>query len=98
LRFATLDGAAACGLDHKIGSIAPGKEADLVLIRADDVNTMPINDPAAVVVTSADTSNVDSVFVRGRTMKRHGQLVDIDLHRLHDLASASRDHVCGTGS
>ena len=83
LRFATLDGAAACGLDHKIGSITPGKEADLVLIRADNVNTMPINDPAAVVVTSADTSNVDSVFVRGRAVKRDGHLVDVDLHRLH---------------
>jgi cytosine/adenosine deaminase-related metal-dependent hydrolase len=95
LRFATLDGAAACGLDHRIGSITPGKEADLVLIRADDVNTMPINDPAAVVVTSADTSNIDSVFVRGRAVKRDGRLVNVDLRRLHDLASASRDHVLG---
>jgi len=98
LRFATLDGAAACGLDHKIGSITPGKEADLVLIRADNVNTMPINDPAAVVVTSADTSNVDSVFVRGRAVKRDGHLVDVDLHRLHDLSSASRHHVLRTDS
>ncbi len=98
LRFATLDGAAACGLDDKIGSITPGKDADLVLIRADDINTMPLNDPAAVVVTSADTSNVDTVLVRGRVVKHNGDLSDVDLHRLHDLTSAARDHVLGTDS
>jgi len=93
LRFATLDGARACGLDHKVGSITPGKDADLVMIRADDVNTFPLLDPVATVVSSADVSNVDSVLVRGQFRKRGRMLVDVDLPALRTLAQSSSDHV-----
>ncbi len=93
LHFATIDGAAACGLGHKTGSITPGKDADLVLIRTDQVNVAPLIDPVATVVTSADTSNVDSVFVAGRAVKRNGQLVDGDGNRLRRLVEDSRDYL-----
>ncbi|MET0931694.1 MAG: amidohydrolase family protein [Aeromicrobium sp.] len=93
LQMATRNGAAACGLSDRVGSLTPGKDADIVMIRSDALNTMPVIDPVATVVTSADTSNVDTVMVRGRILKRHGQLVDVDLARVRDLAENARDDV-----
>jgi cytosine/adenosine deaminase-related metal-dependent hydrolase len=93
LSFATIDGAAAAGLAGKTGSLSIGKDADIILIRGDDINTMPVIDPVATVVTSADTSNVDTVLVAGRIVKRHGKLIDVDLPRVRTLANASRNHV-----
>ena len=96
LQFATIDGAAACGLEHRTGSLTPGKAADVVLIRADQINTLPCPDPVATVVTCADTANVDTVIVAGRVVKRDGKLLDADLSRLRSLASEARDAVLGS--
>lgn len=93
LRFATVDGAAAMGLQSTVGTLTPGKDADIVMIRTDRVNTMPATDAVATVVTCADTSNVDTVFVRGQAVKRGGQLVGVDLARLKELADSSRDRL-----
>ncbi|MPY56188.1 amidohydrolase family protein [Streptomyces spongiae] len=94
LRFATIDGAAACGLADRIGTLSVGKDADIVLIRSDAINTMPGADhPVSTVVTSADTSNVDTVLVRGTVVKRDGTLVGVDLERLRRLGGAAREHV-----
>jgi len=93
--FATIDGARACALDRKVGSITPGKEADLVLIRTDQVNVAPLIDPVTTVVVCADTSNVDSVFVAGKAVKRHGQLVGVDVGRACRLLEESRDYLLG---
>src|SRR5262249_62317918 len=79
LEFATIEGARATGLDHKVGSITPGKQADLVLLRADRINVAPLIDPVTSAVVFADTSNVDSVFVAGKAVKRNGELVGHDL-------------------
>lgn len=89
LQFATLNGAVACGLAEVVGSLTPGKDADIVMIRADSINTMPLVDPVATVTTSADTSNVDTVLVRGEIRKRYGQLVGVDLDRTRTLAEKS---------
>ncbi|MCA9903253.1 MAG: amidohydrolase family protein [Anaerolineae bacterium] len=93
LEFATIEGARANGLDHKTGSLTPGKEADIVMLRTDTINVMPVNDPVGAVVWGMDTSNVDSVFVAGKPMKRNGELCNVDLNRLRDLVYESRDHV-----
>lgn len=93
LEFATIDGARACALDHKIGTIRPGKQADIVLIRTDRVNVAPVVDPVATVVICADTSNVDTVFVAGRIVKHNGVLVRLDLPRLLDRLNGARDHL-----
>jgi 5-methylthioadenosine/S-adenosylhomocysteine deaminase len=95
LEFATIDGARACGLDHKTGSLTPGKEADVVLLRTDMVNVAPMIDPAGLVVICADTSNVDTVFVAGKVVKRDGQLVGVDLDRGFGLVEESRDYLLG---
>src|SRR6187455_1199301 len=82
LEFATIDGANACALGDKTGSLTVGKQADIVLLQTRAINTAPILDPAATVVTFADTSNIDSVFVAGRAVKRNGKLIGVDLDAL----------------
>ena len=95
LEFATIDGARACALDGKIGSLTPGKQADIILIRTDQINVAPMIDPVATVVVCADTSNVDSVFVAGRPVKRNGQLLNVDMSRMVGLVERSRDYLLG---
>ncbi len=93
LEFATIEGARTVGLAHKTGSLTPGKEADIILLRADRLNVVPLNDPIGAVVVGADTGNVDSVFIAGRAMKRNGRLLNADLDRARGLAVESRDYV-----
>ncbi|MEU6698580.1 amidohydrolase family protein [Pseudonocardia sp. NPDC046786] len=95
LEMATRHGAVASGLGDRTGTLTPGKAADVVLVRADAVNTVPLLDPVATVVTSAGTANVDTVLVGGTVRKRHGRLVGVDLARLRALAEDSRDAVLG---
>jgi cytosine/adenosine deaminase-related metal-dependent hydrolase len=97
LEFATIDGARACALDDRVGSITPGKQADLVLLNANAINTAPQLDPVATAVVYADTSNVDSVFVAGRAVKRDGKLVGADVGKAIRELEASRDHILGAG-
>jgi cytosine/adenosine deaminase-related metal-dependent hydrolase len=93
LEYATIDGARANGLGDVTGSLTPGKQADLIVLSSDSPNIFPINDPIGAVVWGMDTSNVDSVFVAGRALKRDGELVDVDMARVSDVAYAARDHV-----
>lgn len=93
LRFATIDGAAACGLEDRTGSLTPGKQADLMLVRTDDINVVPADDPVAALVTSADVSNIDTVLVDGKVVKRHGKLVNVDVRQIGNQARAARQHV-----
>jgi len=93
LQFATIEGARACGLDDKVGSLTPGKQADFILLRTDMVNVAPLIDPVTTAVVFADTSNVDSVFVAGKPVKRNGELVGHDLQRAFGLLEQSRDYL-----
>ncbi|HEX9922295.1 MAG TPA: amidohydrolase family protein [Anaerolineae bacterium] len=96
LEFATIEGARANGLDHKVGTLTPGKEADIIMLRTDRVNVFPINDPIGAVVWGMDTGNIDSVFVAGKALKRNGQLLGVDLDRVRKMAYDSRDYVVET--
>ena len=93
IEFATIQGARANGLDSKVGTLTPGKEADLIMLHCDRINVLPINDPIGAVVRGMDSSNVDSVFIAGKARKRHGQLLNVDLNRVRKLAYESRDYV-----
>jgi cytosine/adenosine deaminase-related metal-dependent hydrolase len=75
LRMATLGGAEVMGLADVTGSLTPGKQADLVLLRADTPAMAPAHDPVGAVVLSAGTSAVDTVLVGGRIVKRDGRLL-----------------------
>ena len=96
IQWATVEGARANGLEHKTGTLTPGKEADVIMLRTDRINVMPVNDPIGAVVWGMDTGNVDSVWVAGVAKKRDGQLLDIDLRKLTEQAIASRDYVVST--
>ncbi len=93
LEFATIEGARANGLEDKVGTLTPGKEADVIMLRANDINVAPINDPIGAVVMGMDTSNVDSVFIAGCPVKRNGKLTDVDVDRVIQMACDSRDYV-----
>ena len=93
LEFATIEGARANGLDHKIGTLSPGKEADIILLRTDRLNVMPMNNAVGAVVTSMGPQNVDTVLIGGKVMKRNGQLVGVDFARLARLGDEARERL-----
>ncbi len=75
LEWATINGARMAGLDSLVGSLTPGKQADIVLLRADDLTMFPVTDPVASVVMQGGVANVDTVLVAGRVVKRNGRLL-----------------------
>ena len=97
LEFATIEGARACALEDKVGSLTPKKQADIVLLNVNAINTVPMVDPIGTIVVFADTSNVDSVFVAGQAVKRNGKLVDVDLKKTFSKLDESRNHILGEG-
>jgi 5-methylthioadenosine/S-adenosylhomocysteine deaminase len=95
VEFATLQGARACGLDARIGTITPGKEADLIILRGDALAMTPMNNPEGAIVYNAHPGLVDTVIVAGRIVKRDGRLLEVDLDRVRRLAVESRDFLFG---
>ncbi|GAE27393.1 hypothetical protein JCM9140_3537 [Halalkalibacter wakoensis JCM 9140] len=93
LEYATIEGAKALQLEDKIGTLTPGKEADMIMIRTTDLNIFPVNDPIGTVVQCTHSGNVDSVFVAGKAVKRDGKMVNIDMERVRKLALQSRDEI-----
>ena len=76
LSWVTVEGARMLGQFDRIGSLAAGKQADLVLIRADDLNMQPVHDAVNSVVMQTTLANIDSVMVAGQWRKRQGRLLD----------------------
>lgn len=93
LRFATLEGAKGLKLDRKVGSLTPGKEADIVLLDANAINVAPLNHATGAVVTLMERSNVDTVMVAGKIRKWRGELLGFDIPKLRRELEASRDHL-----
>jgi cytosine/adenosine deaminase-related metal-dependent hydrolase len=73
LSWITTDAAKIAGLDQRIGSLTPGKQADVTMLRATDINMSPTQDLIGCVVMQANPANVDTVMVAGRIMKRGGR-------------------------
>lgn len=93
LRFATVRGAQANGLAHKVGSLEVGKAADIICIRMDAINLAPVADPIAAVVYGAHAGNVDTVLIAGRILKRHGKLLHADITCILDRAKQSNEYI-----
>ncbi|WP_372673091.1 amidohydrolase family protein [Amycolatopsis kentuckyensis] len=93
LEFATVNGARTCGRDT--GSLSPGKDADLVLLDAEDLSVFPVGDPVRTIVSAGHPGLVDSVFVAGKAVKRHGRLLDVDLLPLRARLLESRERIAG---
>ena len=96
LDFATLQGARTNGLAGVTGSLTPGKKADLLVVQAEDLNTMPLNDPIGTVVLGSDARNISAVLVNGEPRKWDGQVLGVDLAALRGQVHASRDYVLNT--
>jgi hypothetical protein len=93
LRYATMNGAKALRLDNKVGSLTPGKEADIIILDATRINVAPLNHVPGAVVSLMDRTNVETVIVAGKVRKWKGQLLDVDLPRLRQQLEASRDFI-----
>jgi cytosine/adenosine deaminase-related metal-dependent hydrolase len=93
LHCATMAGAHCAGLDDKIGSLTPGKEADLIMIRTDDINLYPSNNAIGTVVQAAERSNVDTVIIGGQVRKYRGRVVGLDMVSLRAMIDESRSHL-----
>jgi cytosine/adenosine deaminase-related metal-dependent hydrolase len=91
LAWVTIEGARMLKESHRIGSLAAGKQADLVMIRADALNMQPVHDMVSTVVMQTSLANIDSVMVAGRWRKRSGRLVDVDVApKLEALRASGR--------
>ncbi|MCX7296950.1 MAG: amidohydrolase family protein [Hyphomicrobiales bacterium] len=75
LEWATINGARMAGLDAQVGSLTPGKQADIVLLRADDLAMFPVTDAIVSAVMQGGVASVDAVLVAGRIVKRDGRLL-----------------------
>jgi 5-methylthioadenosine/S-adenosylhomocysteine deaminase len=93
LEFATIEGARACGLESKIGTLTPGKRADIIIVRADTFGMTPLNNPVGAFVYNAHPGLVDTILVDGKVVKRDGKLLGIDAARVRRLAIESRDDI-----
>ncbi len=95
LRWGTANGANAMGLEHRIGSLSPGKQADVIVVGGRRLNMVPMADPVGCLVAQANPGNVRHVLVSGRFVKRDGELVGVDLDHAIELAQSSCERVLG---
>ena len=89
LRWTTVEGARMLGLEDRIGSLAPGKQADIVVLRADALNMWPVHDPASTVLMQTSLANVESVMIAGAFRKRGGRLLAEGLAERKEALAAS---------
>ena len=95
LECATVSGAANAGLLGKCGTLTPGKEADIVMIRTDDINLYPSNHAIGTVVAAADARNIDTVIIGGKVRKFRSKLVGVNMEKFRQLADESRNYLFG---
>ena len=91
--MATIDGARALGISDKVGSLKPGKRADLMLVRTRDLDMAPMTDPMHMIVQSAQPANVDTVMIDGRILKRGGRLTAVNVDKIVHDANDTIDRV-----
>ncbi len=95
LRAATLNGAKALGWEEHIGSIEPGKQADLVAVRLDAIETEPMYNVISQLVYATGRHQVSDVWIAGARKLRDREPLDIDLGELRDKARRWRDRIAG---
>jgi 5-methylthioadenosine/S-adenosylhomocysteine deaminase len=93
LECATVSGAANAGLSHKCGTLTPGKEADIVMIRTDDINLYPSNHAIGTVVAAADVRNIDTVIIGGKIRKLRGKMMGVNMEKFRPLVDESRNYL-----
>ncbi|HZV65610.1 MAG TPA: amidohydrolase family protein [Telluria sp.] len=91
LEAATVNGARAAGLAHAIGTLTPGKQADIIMVRTSGAAVFPVTNAIGTIVQAVERADVDTVMVAGHMRKRAGKLVGVDLDKLAAEVTASRD-------
>lgn len=86
LEMATLGGARALRLDEQVGSLTPGKHADVIVVRPDRPGTVPVHDPWSTAVYSLQDQDVEWVFCDGRPVARNGKPLAFSLSACRDGA------------
>ncbi len=89
LRWITTEGARMLGRENQIGSLTPGKLADIVIINASDLNLQPVHEPVATVVMQTSLANIESVMIGGAWKKRNGRLLAEGLETKKELLAQS---------
>lgn len=94
LRWGTLEGARVLGLDHRIGSLTPGKDADIILLNTDSITLVgwDRSNPAGTIIQQASIADVDTVMIKGNVLKRHGVLL-ADVKRACRLLADAAEHI-----
>ena len=93
LEFATIEGARCTNLDSKVGTLTPGKEADIVLLRADELSVWPLHNAPMMVANMMNPGHVDTVFIDGKVKKWRGNLVGVDMGRVLRLVQDASEGV-----
>ncbi len=91
LEFATIEGARCADIDRKVGTLTPGKEADIVLLAADRFDLWPVNNAFGTVTNLMNPGHVETVFIAGKPKKWRGSLVGVDMARVLRTAQEARD-------
>jgi 5-methylthioadenosine/S-adenosylhomocysteine deaminase len=93
LEFGTINGARCANVDGKVGTLAPGKEADLLVLKADSIDVWPLNNAYGAVVNLMSPAHVEAVFIGGQVKKWRGNLVGMDMPRVLRSMEEARDGV-----
>jgi 5-methylthioadenosine/S-adenosylhomocysteine deaminase len=93
LEFGTINGARCANVDRRVGTLTPGKEADLLLLKADSIDVWPLNNAYGAVVNLMGPHHVEAVFIAGRVKKWRGQLVGVDMPHVLRTMQEARDGV-----
>lgn len=93
LKAATVNGTRAAGLEDQIGTLTPGKQADIIMVRTNGIAVFPVTNAIGTIVQAVERADVDTVMVAGQLRKRNGQLLGLDLGKLNADVTASRDYL-----
>lgn len=93
LKFATLNGAIHNGLENRTRSLTPGKKADLIMLSADSINIMPVNNAYGAVVMGMDRANIKMVMVNGSIKKWKGKILYNRLDEIREEAFSSNQYI-----
>jgi 5-methylthioadenosine/S-adenosylhomocysteine deaminase len=96
LKAATVNGARAAGLESEVGTLTPGKQADIITVRTNGVAVFPVTNAIGTIVQAVERSDVDTVMVAGSMRKRAGKLVGVDVAKLTADVTASRNYLLET--
>lgn len=97
LEFATIEGARCANIDGKVGTLTPGKDADIVMLRADRLDIWPLSNAYGTVVNFMNPGHIEAVFIAGKVKKWRGILVGVDVPRVLRIVQQAHDAVMARG-